>query len=60
MELKPCPFCGSKAALEQDPHQVAWKVACDECGCSLGWEVSTNLAAATWNERAESHIERKV
>ncbi|UVO19548.1 Lar family restriction alleviation protein [Stutzerimonas stutzeri] len=64
-ELKPCPFCGSAAKLED--HRTIWAVRC-ECGCCvLGarapepesempadyWARFEKSAVDAWNRRAQ-------
>ena len=56
--LKPCPFCGGKAKLQQG---LTWLIGCDTQGCigyrpySLDRDYDTaEEAAAAWNRRAEA------
>jgi hypothetical protein len=63
--LKPCPFCGSGATLED--HRLLWVARCTSCGaCVLGdrapepeqempsayWEPFRQSAVDRWNQRA--------
>ena len=59
-KLKPCPFCGSSAAIRKKAKK--WAVSCmSEIGCQgqvdiendglNGW-MSSAVAAEAWNERA--------
>jgi hypothetical protein len=63
--LKPCPFCGSAATLED--HRLLWVARCTSCGaCVLGdrapepeqempsayWEPFRQSAVDRWNQRA--------
>lgn len=58
-ELKPCPFCGSKAEVHREPPKGVG-VSCFkpyiECGCGLTLQKNsfTELIEA-WNRRAETH-----
>lgn len=55
-ELKPCPFCGSKAHFEIDDDRWEW-IECGSCGmqgnrsASLMEDCKPKLAEA-WNRRA--------
>ena len=65
-ELKPCPFCGGEASVNDDPtgnggkpHMSGnvglgrlWSVECDECGADAGFWQDRNVAIAAWNSRA--------
>jgi hypothetical protein len=63
--LKPCPFCGSAATLED--HRLLWVARCTSCGaCALGdrapepeqempsayWDPFRQSAVDRWNQRA--------
>ena len=55
-ELKPCPFCGSKAHTPL--IQSMWFVECDnkDCGALMGFDaekVSQEEAISAWNRRAQ-------
>ena len=50
--LLPCPFCGSRAEL--DNVADAWLIACTQlfdCGASGGFRDEPEQAAALWNVR---------
>ena len=65
-ELKPCPFCGGEAFVNDDPtgnggkpHMSGnvglgrlWSVECDECGADAGFWQDRDVAIAAWNSRA--------
>jgi len=66
-DLKPCPFCGSSARLED--CRTVWAVRCNGCfACVLGerapepeqempddyWSSFRQSAVAAWNTRAPS------
>ena len=64
-ELKPCPFCGGEAFVNDDPtgnggkpHTSGnvglgrlWSVECDECGADAGFWQDRDVAIAAWNTR---------
>lgn len=55
-ELKPCPFCGSKAFITRFEQGVdAYYVVCGnpECAAGIGLEKPEAEAIAAWNARAE-------
>lgn len=56
IELKPCPFCGSKEIVFMQYEHTAglrWKVFC--CGCAAeidpGYAQQQHVVAAMWNKR---------
>ena len=67
IELKPCPFCGGEASINDDPTGNGgkpimrgrvglgrlWSVECDECGADAGYWQEEGLAVRAWNTRAE-------
>jgi|GEM_PF-3115111 len=51
-ELKPCPFCGHSAHIEQrGDRSMSTIYQCDNCGCSLETGEEFNHGAG-WNNRA--------
>ncbi len=67
-ELKPCPFCGAEARLDQRVTQSLWNsndavfshVACDECdisGQDFCDDPEGEEAIDWWNRRAAPVIE---
>lgn len=64
-ELKPCPFCGGEASINDDPTGNGgkpitrgniglgrlWSVECDECGADAGYWQSEEIAVLKWNTR---------
>ena len=72
MHLKPCPFCGSSAAIED--HRLQWIVRCTKCtALVLGerapepdedddlpdayWDQIRQTAVDAWNRRDKPVIE---
>ena len=65
-ELKPCPFCGSKARFVKVSDTMgsmkltAWKVQCSKCWCSPypnNAHGDKHVVAQQWNTRAERTCE---
>lgn len=58
-EMKPCPFCGGKAALSDagwkcKDKQKRYTVRCEKCGTSRCVKpMHLSRAIAVWNERYE-------
>jgi Lar family restriction alleviation protein len=59
-ELKPCPFCGGKALVEERHHNdgitkwITYRVRCDSgCGAIVGVERTPKEAITAWNRRKE-------
>lgn len=65
-ELKPCPFCGSKAQIVFDSKDGTWFIRCEDCYAkSEGWsngnatpedlffaiEEAVEAAVHAWNRR---------
>ena len=61
-EIKPCPFCGESADLEQcsphPPHDQLFMIGCPHCDFSLasgpvgiGWVNGATAAITAWNTR---------
>ena len=58
--LKPCPFCGSKATLHRDSWEtspghkaVVYWVKCSRCRSSSYEYHTPEQAAAAWNRRVD-------
>lgn len=56
IELKPCPFCGGDAEMQQGKHQGlrTFYVSCFGCGARTDLEYAEEFAADLWNERVRS------
>lgn len=53
--LKPCPFCGGEAEVEQQGSaRQSHVIACIDCGCRLETGETWNAGSA-WNTRKETH-----
>ena len=48
-KLKPCPFCGGKAYVD-DPN-YNYVVRCYKCRVSTAWYADKNKALKAWNTR---------
>ena len=53
IELKPCPFCGGDAEMQQGKYQGlrTFYVSCLGCGARTDLEYDEEFAADLWNER---------
>lgn len=51
-KLKPCPFCGCREIITQNPYDE-WVVYCAECGSSTAYFDFRVDAEKAWNRRAE-------
>lgn len=58
MELKPCPFCGGEACMQEHVfvgYKSIWGVVCQGCWCETNWEnFSKEEVAEAWNRRVEN------
>ncbi len=59
-ELKPCPFCGGEAELQDDlgrEDRVFYRAVCGDVGCQghycNNWSMTPEEAAGRWNARHE-------
>ncbi|MFR1239585.1 Lar family restriction alleviation protein [Alistipes sp.] len=56
--LKPCPFCGSKAVLAESVNTQTFRVECINSGCycynTLVCFSDKNRAIEAWNRRVEN------
>lgn len=57
IELKPCPFCGSKnielSSEEYHDKDVFYIVSCNNCGAQIEGSGRNKEAAEAWNTRCE-------
>lgn len=51
IELRHCPFCGGKAAVNYNCGQFA--VECPDCECSTAFDPSKEKVVAAWNRRPQ-------
>lgn len=58
-ELLPCPFCESKAFIDDDlmisdSKKISYRIVCDndECSSCSGWHDDEQQAVTSWNKRA--------
>lgn len=53
-ELKPCPFCGSKAWTDETilKHGATYSVYCDDCGAEIT-RFNIKEAIEAWDRRVE-------
>ena len=52
LKLKPCPFCGSGAHIEERKMVRVWfEVRCDECDAGTGIWKTPDEAIKAWNVR---------
>lgn len=53
-ELKPCPFCGGRAAVAQNASVfLDYRVYCKRCGAETGMYTTAIKAVRCWNTREE-------
>ena len=56
IKLKPCPFCGSEAHIEEHKMVRVWyEVRCDNCDAGTGIWKTPDEAIKAWNVRS-SHV----
>lgn len=56
-ELKPCPFCGGEAEIEQCylyGKIKGYMATCKKCGCQLKMYTSKQNAENCWNRRVDN------
>ena len=53
IELKPCPFCGSKEVYLDKPDTHCFYVFCANCGVNGTTANTRERAVKAWNRRAE-------
>lgn len=53
LKLKPCPFCGGDAEIQEGKYQGlrTFYVSCLGCGARTDLEYAEEFAADLWNER---------
>lgn len=57
VELKPCPFCGSKSTIEQNNSTKKWWICCTNTRCrinpSTDPHINRGVVVREWNRRVE-------
>jgi Lar family restriction alleviation protein len=57
MTLKPCPFCGSSATIEQvGTPRMSCIVACDSCGARMECSDEGEQSGSSWNRRNDTVV----
>lgn len=51
-ELKPCPFCGGKAIINEYLNSLFW-TRCVDCGAEIQALSTVDDAKSEWNRRAD-------
>jgi Lar family restriction alleviation protein len=52
-QLKPCPFCGGRAAVAQNASVfLDYRVYCKQCGAETGMYTTAIKAVRCWNNRS--------
>lgn len=61
IKLKPCPFCGGDAEMQQGKYQGlrTFYVSCLGCGARSDLEYAEEFAADLWNERV-SYVNKRA
>lgn len=55
--LKPCPFCGAEAVMQESTNEIddhVWRVKCEKCTASMEWETEPSYPVNEWNARHAS------
>lgn len=55
LKLKPCPFCGGKAVMNEysGREYTCYYIECPHCHISTQVKYSETMTIKTWNRRAE-------
>lgn len=59
--LKPCPFCGGPAGLQQNwpaTSRQHWEVSCDKCDFVACNALTQEKSAELWNRRSDAELSR--
>lgn len=58
IKLKPCPFCGGDAEMQQGKYQglSIFYVSCRGCGAQTDHKYAEEFAAELWNERVNDEV----
>ena len=57
IKLKPCPFCGDRAAIHKkndDEVGFCYFVFCTKCCCETQYSRTEEEAISDWNRRADN------
>lgn len=55
-ELKPCPFCGGRAVLQENNHYTdVWSAMCRNCYSESDRYHTIESAIEAWNRRENQH-----
>lgn len=63
IQLKPCPFCGGKAILDEDLDcfYSGWKsVHCKNCHAKTDADKDERIAIQNWNNRADDVVSKSA
>ena len=58
-ELLPCPFCGESDDLDFE-NELHWEVVCGMCNARIGMFETKEDAAAAWNAREQTPLEKDM
>jgi Lar family restriction alleviation protein len=59
-ELLNCPFCGNEHMFYEQLDRYNWSIKCGNCSCRLAHFESKDLAADSWNTRADTDLLYRV
>lgn len=61
-ELKPCPFCGGNASVNEGEFEGSkvFSVSCEKCGATTGGADNVQIVIDVWNKRTELQAAEEV